>query len=495
MSQILSQVMGQQMRLEQKLTPQLIQSMDILQLNVTALEARIDEELERNIALESEEPAPSASSAAEATPDTPDTPEAQSEREEAPSLESQSFDRLERLNREYDLDYEDSWFPSRRRGAYDGERDPKMDAMANTAARPQSLAEHLLNQWVLLDLDGETRRAGEAIIYSLEEDGYLRTHLEEIAGNTRPRIPVEAIEKALPLVQRLDPVGVAARDYQECLLIQLEALPGNNRIERELITNHLHDIVRNRFPAVAKASGYTTGEISEAVKAISSTLHLHPAYLVIDRQVPRITPDVMVEYTDESSDLVVRLTRGNTPNLRISPHYAKLLKQRSNGKEVRAFVRKHMENATALIDAINYRRSRLLDVAEAIVERQREFFRVGPAGLKILRMSELAVQLECDPSTISRTVADKYMQTPRGIYPLRYFFTGGKESQNGGSTSWDSVKARVREIVAGEDRKAPLNDDQIAAVLGSEGLAISRRTVAKYRQQLAIPPARQRREY
>jgi RNA polymerase sigma-54 factor len=306
---------------------------------------------------------------------------------------------------------------------------------------------------------------------------------------------VETIEEALALVQRLDPVGIAARDYQECLLIQLEAMPGTNLIEREVITNHLHDIVRNRFPAVAKATGYTIGEISEAVKAISSTLHLHPAHLVIDRQVPRITPDVMVEYPDDGGGLVVRLTRGNSPTLRISPHYAKLLKERSNGREVRSFVRKHMENATALIDAINYRRNRLADVTEAIVERQADFFSVGPAGLKVLRMSELANELECDPSTISRTVADKYMQTPRGIYPLRYFFTGGKESQNGESTSWDSVKARVKEIVAAEDRKAPLNDDRIAAALSAEGMAISRRTVAKYRQQLSIPQARQRRQY
>jgi RNA polymerase sigma-54 factor len=492
MSQILSQVMGQHMRMEQKLTPQLIQSMDILQLNVMALEARIDEELERNIVLDSDEEAPASTPEGESPPQATPAPSNGSEQANA---EGRSFDRLERMNREYDLDFGDSWFPSRRRRSYDGERDAKMDAMANTAARPQSLAEHLMNQWVLLESDKEIRRAGEAIIYSLEEDGYLRTRLEEVSQNTRPRIPVETIEEALSLVQRLDPAGIAARDYQECLLIQLDALPGINLIERELITNHLHDIVRNRFPAVAKATGYTVNEISEAVKAISSTLHLHPAYLVVERQVPRITPDVMVEYPEDGGGLVVRLTRGNSPSLRISPHYARVLKERSNGKEVRAFVRKHMENATALIDAINYRRSRLLDVAREIIERQRDFFTMGPAGLKVLRMSELADQLECDPSTISRTVADKYMQTPRGIYALRYFFTGGKESQNGESTSWDSVKARVTEIIDGEDRKAPLNDDQIAAVLSSEGLTISRRTVAKYRQQLTIPPARQRREF
>ncbi|MCP4246090.1 MAG: RNA polymerase factor sigma-54 [bacterium] len=500
MSQILSQVLGQHMRLEQRLTPQLIQSMDILQLNVSALEQRIEEELERNVTLERVD-TPADGEGATAAPETPDAPTAP----DSPSTPDtpdgdaaaagESFDRLERMGREYDVDFGDTWMPLRRRVAGDGERDAKMDAMANTAARPESLADHLTGQWTLLDLDDEIRRAGEAIIFSLDEDGYLRTRLEEIGANKRPPIAVPVLEEALNLVQQLDPVGVAARDYQECLLIQLDALPGNNGIERELIENHLHDILRNRYPVVAKATGYSVGEISEAVRAMGSTLHLHPAYLVIERQVPRITPDVIVEYPDDGTGLTVRLTRGNLPQLRISDQYSKMLKAKGNGKDVRAFVRKHVEGASALIDAITYRRNRLLDVAQAIIERQREFFDRGAAGLKVLRMSELAEQFECDPSTISRTVADKYMQTPRGIYPLRYFFTGGMESANGQSTSWDSVKVRVKEIVEAEDRQAPLNDDQIAAILRREQTAISRRTVAKYRQQLNIPPARQRREF
>jgi len=148
-----------------------------------------------------------------------------------------------------------------------------------------------------------------------------------------------------------------------------------------------------------------------------------------------------------------------------------------------------------LIDAVTFRRSRLLEVSQAIVEKQREFFDVGPEGLTIFRMSDLAVELGCDPSTVSRTVADKYMQTPRGILPLRYFFTGGTETEDGESMGWDRVKVRVRELVEAEDRKHPLNDDRIAALLKEEGIEISRRTVAKYRQQLSIPNARQRREY
>jgi len=367
--------------------------------------------------------------------------------------------------------------------------------MANTAARPAGLDEYLLSQWRVLNLDEETRRAGEAIIYHLEEDGYLKVRLEEVADSVRPALALDVVERALARVQRLDPVGIAARDYQECLLLQLEAMPGDNRIERELIQNHLADIEKNRYPAIAKATGYSVGEIQEAVKAITSTLVLHPAYLVVERVVPRIQPDVLVDYSERNGELEVRLTDGNSPRLRVSKKYMDMLRAKENGKDVRDFVRKHVEAANALIDAIQYRRGRLLAVAEAIVERQRDFFEVGPQGLKVLRMSELAQRLNCDPSTISRTVAEKYMQTPRGIYPMRYFFTGGTETDDGQSTSWDSVKVRVSEIVEKEDPADPLNDDQIAAMLKTEGIEISRRTVAKYRQQLNIPPARQRRKY
>ncbi len=483
MSQSLSQVMGQYMRMEQRLTPQLIQSMDILQLNMMALENRVAEELERNIALESVE--------AEGQPQDKQRDTDDRDRDGA---DVDSFNRLDSFSREYDLDVVDGPYVPRRAAPAD-DRDPKMEAMANTASRPGGLDEYLLSQWRVLELDDEVARAGEAIIYHLEEDGYLKVRLEAIADSTRPPIPLAILEDALKRVQQLDPVGIAARDYQECLLLQLDAQPGDNRIERTLIENHLADIEKNRYPAIAKATGYSIGEIQEAVKAITSSLVLHPGYLVVDRQVPRINPDVVIDYSDQTGELDVRLSDGNSPRLRVSRKYIEMLKAKKNGKDVRDFVRKHVESANALIDAIRYRRGRLLAVAEAIVSRQRDFFEVGPQGLKVLRMSELAERLGCDPSTISRTVAEKYVQTPRGIYPMRYFFTGGTETEDGTTTSWDSVKVRVSDIIEKEDPSKPLNDDQIAAVLKKEGIEISRRTVAKYRQQLDIPPARQRRKF
>ncbi len=475
------------MRLEQRLTPQLIQSMSILQKPVAELEAYIADALEANAALEIAEPQA-------AQPETGEAASANG-KVQADQREDRGFARLDRFSRDNDLDGLDhAPFPMRRY-ASDGDRDAKMGAMANTEGREITLHEHLLNQWSLVDVNDEIRKAGEAIIGRLDPDGYLRVPLEEIAEGVRTSLTTDLLNKALVEVQKLEPTGVAARDTVECLLLQLNSLPGDNTIERTLIERHLDDIIHNRLPAVAKATGYVIGEINEALKAMRSTLCLNPGHLVGNRTLPPIRPDAIVEYSETGGGLTVRLTRGNTPPLRVRDDVASLAKSKENGKETRDFARKHIEEAAALIDAVNFRRQRLLEVARAIAEKQRDFFDVGPSGLKVLRMSDLAAELNCDPSTVSRTVAHKYLQTPRGIFPLRYFFTGGTETEAGETVGWDKVKTRVRELVDAEERTNPLNDDQIAAMLKKEGLEISRRTVAKYRQQLSIPAARQRRQF
>ena len=487
MSQFLSQTFGQQMRMEQRLTPQLIQSMAILQKPVADLEAHIESMLESNAALELAEPEPQKST---------DSDQADRDGQDVrKDSDADSFARFHNLARRYDLDESDRAPLRTRRATFGDERDAKMGAIANTAGREANLNEHLLAQWRMVEVDDETRRAGEAIINHLDPDGYLRVRLDETALSVRPPFSVEVGEKALREIQTLEPAGVGARDIVECLLFQLDAMPGDNQLERALVEHHLDDIAHNRLPAVAKALGCSIGEINEAINAMRTSLHLHPGHLVGDRSVPLIRPDVIVDYAETGGELTVRLARGNSPPLRVRDEVVALAKSRENGKETREFARKHVEEAVALIDAVRFRQQRLLEVARAIVEKQREFFDAGPEKLKILRMSDLAVELSCDPSTISRTVADKYMQTPRAVYPLRYFFTGGMESQDGESMGWDRVKTRVRELIEAEDRKKPLNDDQVAALLEKEGIEISRRTVAKYRQQLDIPSARQRRLY
>lgn len=493
MSQYMSQSLSLGLRQEQRLTPQLIQSMNILQLPLLALEAKVQEELERNPALEEIE----RDHPAEAEPDRspPESLDGDTAAREESKHEAEGFTRLDRLSREYDFDDGDLGFGRRRVSSTAGERDTKLDAMANTASRPQSLNEYLKQQWSFLEVNGRIRDAGELLINYIDDDGYIKTPLAEIAEDSAPPFALEELEEALGWVQSLDPAGIGARDLRECLLLQLGRLEdGNNQLECILVERHLTDIEKNRYPAISKATGYSIDDIKAAVRRLGR-LAPHPGALVVDRQVPRIAPDVIVEYAEDEDSYRVRLARGNNPRLRISDTYKQMLANRKNDKTTRDFIRKNVESAGALIDAIEYRRSRLLEVSEEVVKRQREFLEIGAAGLKVMRMSDLAEKLGCDPSTISRTVADKYVQTPRGIFPLRIFFTGGTEDESGEEKSWDSVRARVKEIIDNEDKKKPLNDDVIVARLEAEGIKVSRRTIAKYRQQLHIPPARQRREF
>jgi len=518
MSRNLSLIPSQQMRLEQRLTPQLIQSMEILQLPLPALEARIREELVSNPVLEETE------AEAPAKPETPPEPDTAAtnttnDAEREAEREAKAFETLERLSREYEFDPGDQPYAPPMRG--NGERDAKLDAMAKTPTRGISLLEHLEGQWAMIEAADDIKRAGTILINWMDADGYIRTDVErkttdangkaidgrpliikrtpeetdqlmdEIARSVSPPIPANVLEEALVLVQTLDPLGVGARDLTECLLIQLDEMPEAPPLTAELVRNHLADIGKNRLPAVAKATNQTVEQVKEALGVLSK-LHHHPGLLISSSEVPIVVPDVIVDYSDDGDGYAVRLARGNNPRLRISAHYRQVLEKSRDDKEAREFLRKHLESATALIDAIQYRRDRMLQLAKVVVERQREFLDYGPQFIKVLRMRDLAEEFSCDPSTISRTVDEKYVQTPRGIFPLRMFFTSGQEMAGGEEVSWDRLRAQVKEIIDNEDKKEPFSDDVIAAKMSAQGRPISRRTVAKYRAQLNIPNARER---
>ncbi|HKQ47440.1 MAG TPA: RNA polymerase factor sigma-54 [Phycisphaerae bacterium] len=524
MSQYLSMLPSQQMRLEQRLTPQLIQSMEILTLPLLALEAKVREELESNPVLEELEPE---------APPTDKAPREDLPASESNNAEAESFERLERMSREMEFDPGD--LPYGRGGAGGGmntDRDSKLDAMANTASRGECLRDQLLKQWSLVDTSPEIKQAGEAIIDWLDEDGYLRTEeehhptrdngdtpeatpliierspeqhaqlMEQIARSRTPPPQFTVLNEALALVQTLEPTGVAARDLSECLLIQLRAKqeanpdgPEANPLCEELVRHHLGDLARNLYPAVSKATGASIDEIKDALKTIGKLNH-HPGLLVQPSNVPRISPDILVDYAEEGDGYTLRLARGNSPRLRISHQYRQMLQDRSTDKATRDFIKGRIESASVLKDAIEYRRQRLLQIGHILLERQREFFDYGPQFLKVLRMRDLAEELGCDPSTISRTVDGKYIQSPRGLYPLRQFFAGGTTVGSGETVTWDSMKARVKEIIDGEDKTKPLTDDEIVKIYNQTAkIPVARRTVAKYRQQLGIPPHRERRVY
>lgn len=524
MSQYLSMLPSQQMRLEQRLTPQLIQSMEILQLPLMALEAKVREELESNPVLEELE---------QEVTETEKTPREDMPSTESNDAEAESFERLERMSREMEFDPGDIPFGrGGSGGGMNGDRDSKLDAMANTASRGECLRDQLLKQWALVEAEPEIKQAGEAIIDWLDEDGYLRTEeehhpqqgngdtpeatpliirrtpeqsarlMEQIAQSRTPPMETPVLEKSLSLVQTLEPTGVAARDLSECLLIQLRAKqeadpegPEANPLCELLVREHLADLAKNLYPAVVKATKATIDEIKEALKVIGKLNH-HPGLLVQPTNVPRISPDIIVDFADIGDEYTLRLARGNNPRLRISAQYRQMLQDRSTEKATRDFIKGRIESASALKDAIEYRRQRLLQIGQILLDRQREFFDYGPQFLKVLRMRDLADELGCDPSTISRTVDGKYIQTPRGLYPLRQFFAGGQTDATGEAVTWDSMKAKVKEIIDGEDKSRPLSDDEIVKIYNqSAKIPVARRTIAKYRQKLGIPSHRERRVY
>ncbi|MDX2199184.1 MAG: RNA polymerase factor sigma-54 [Phycisphaerae bacterium] len=490
MSQFLAQIPRQTLRMEQRLTPQLIQAMDILQLPLAALEARLDEELNSNPALDvaSNQADDGAGSDLRATDD----------RATATADEgAQDFDRLDQLVNEYDYlsDDFDEYRGTRSRAALSEESDSKFEAMSNAAARPMSLQDHLLDQWTLIETDSRTRAIGEQIIQDLDDHGRIETPLETLAARVTPPATVAEVEAALRLVQSLEPTGVGARTIVESLLLQLRAWPEDTSLEQLMVEEHFEDLRKNRLPAIAEALEVDIDDVKQALWNIGR-LRLNPAAEITQAPTAIVVPDVIVEYNEDEDRYDVRLARGNTRELHISEEFREALEKSRDDKKSREFLRQKLDAANALIEALRFRRDRLLEVSKAVVEAQRDFLDLGEQHLKVLRMSDLAERFGCDPSTISRTVDEKYLQTPRGILPLRKFFTGGTANASSGEElGWESVKAKVAEIVAEENKKDPLNDDQIVVELQKRGIEIKRRTVAKYREQLGIATARQRKQY
>ncbi len=487
---------SQQIRLEQqmKLSPRIIQAMEILQLPMLALQERIDVELQSNPVLELREPGQDDSEPIQREEEAPD-------RGEEPLVvredngHSEDFERLADFEAEYGPEFASMEAPPRP-PAQSGEGDRKMEAMANTAARSVSLNEYLLEQWAFVDADTRIDALGELIINNIDDDGYLRTGLEEIAAQADPPADEVEMRRTLSLVQTLEPVGVAARDVKECLLLQLqvEAAAGMDvSLETELVRNFLRDIELNRLPQIARKAGRDIEDIKDALVNLSR-LNPRPGLLVGERTVPVINPDVVVDL-DEDGNLQVTMPDGNVPALHISNSYRKMAGKRGMERDARQFLQRNIRSAEWLISAIQQRRQTVFRVATEVFKVQKDFLEHGPEALKPLPMADIAQKVDVHVATISRAVAGKYAQTPRGIFPLRMFFSGGTTTAEGEDVSWDAVKAKLKEVVETEDKSSPFNDDQLAEELKKHGIDIARRTVAKYRGLMDIPPARKRKQY
>jgi len=489
--------LGQELRQVQKqvLAPRMIQSMEILQLPILALEERIEQEMEENPVLEIQEADPDmpAEQAEYEEPDTPDSP-TDEERElviDDTTDNEADFERLLKMDQEWPDHFEEHTRPSRNRVDEEGQR--KHDAMANMVARPQTLQDYLHEQLGWFRLEPALRAMADRIIYNLDRNGYLASSLEDLIGADAGEEDLGLAKQALAIIHRLDPPGVAARDLRECLLLQLT--PGMPYYEQlqTLIASHLEDLEHNRLPVIARRTGYQIEVIQATLKELRK-LNPKPGAEFSEALVPTVTPDVFVEPVEDGG-YRVRLEDGRTPSLFISPYYRKLLQSGEANEETREFIKRKLNSAQWLIDSIQQRRNTLTRVAQAIVDHQTAFLNRGPEFIEPLKMQQIADKVGVHVTTVSRAVDDKWIQTPRGIFPLKRFFCGGTVGAHGEEVAWDTVRLKLQEIVDNEDKRHPLSDEELVKELAKHGITVARRTVTKYRKAMKIPSSRQRRDW
>ncbi len=453
------------MRMEQrlKLTPQMIQSIEILLLPQMALEERIMTEVESNPALEildTPDPEPVGGST------TTDTP----------------------VDRFHDNDVD--WFRTRRSNIPDEDAPSKMAALEAAPERAASLADHLLDQLRFVEMAPEVRTCAEEICYHLDRRGYLPESLPGLFPEER----LEAAEHAWELVRCCDPAGIAAIDLKDCLLLQLAREPGDNSFETSLIKDHLHDVLKNRLPAISQVTGHTLDRLQEAVEVIGK-LDPKPGLPFARDDTQYVVPDVTVE-RDERSEWIVSVPDGRLPKVQVSEAYHQLYDGSGIDPKEKAYLKEKLGAAKFIIDAVAQRKRTLLRIVSEIIKHQTAFLDGGVEQLRPLMRQDIADKIGMHVATVSRAVKDKYIQTPSGVLPLADFFSGGIATQDGGEAeSSKSVKLRIEKLINTEDKKNPLSDQEIADILARDGLDISRRTVTKYRIAEGVPSTRQRRTF
>ncbi len=480
-----------------QLAPKMIQSMEILQLPVMALQERVEQEMNENPVLELAEEDPVAPEEPVETdepvhPDAPTVDEKEIVVDEAHD-NADDFERLFDLSREVPDFFDEG--PSKSVNRIEEEAQRKHDALANIAIRSPSLNEHLLQQLGELDVDEEIAELARRIISMLdaEDGGYFKGSLLDLLPPSATAEDQEKAEEALRIVQSLDPPGIAARDLRECLLLQLSPEMPYYEEVKTLIENHLEDLRDNRLPQIQKKTGFSIQRIQEAWNQLKK-LNPKPGALFAESHVAPVTPDVILEQ-DEDGNYRVVVEDQRLPRLYISPYYWKRLQNGTATPEEKEYLRKKITSAQWLIDAIEQRKNTLTRVAQAIVDHQREFLEKGPEFIKPLKMQQIADQVGVHVTTISRAVDDKWIQTPRGIFPLRRFFVGGTRTEQGEDVAWDRIRIKLQELIDKEDKRRPYSDDELVKELGKQGIKVARRTITKYRQKMGIPSSRQRRDW
>jgi len=356
-----------------------------------------------------------------------------------------------------------------------------------TAARPPSLRDYLLEQFALRSKDFLESKIGEFLIGNIDQNGYLRIGTKEAAEVLG--VDEKKVEEVLKVIQGLDPPGIGARDLKECLLLQAEVLelaPFQREIFQQIIEKHLDDLGRGRFNKIAKALNIKEENVREIELSIKK-LNPYPGQIYSSEEVRNVVPEIVVRRNNGKFEVMV--DSGRIPKLTLNRQYLDMLRQKENS--AKEYIRNKVESAKLFIKSIEQRQLMIKKISEAIVQIQSDFFEKGVNYLKPLTMEEMARIQEVHPSTISRAIANKYIQSPRGIFPLKFFFS--LPAKKGNQISSRSIKERIATLIEKEDKGNPLSDEQIANLLKKEGIELSRRTVAKYRQAIGIPSTFKRR--
>ena len=466
------------LRLAQKqiLTPGLVQMVTVLALNKLELRQMINQEMVENPILEE------LAEEAQTLENPSDEAFVQNETEKAAEdqAESDPFDGMD-IKAFFD-DYLETTERPREREEIEK---PSFETFLSS---PTSLADHLEWQLGLTPCEEKVREAGHSIIGNLDEDGYLSATFEEIAcsGNH----PLADVEQALKLLQEFDPPGVASRDLRECLLLQLRTIAPDSTLAQQIVANHLKQLQNKQYKEIARALNRSVPAVMMAIDIIRR-LDPRPGQRYNKTNPRLIEPDVFI--VKSGDDYQILMNEDDLPQLRLSPVYRKLLDRAVSTREVRNYVKERFTSAVQLLKNIEQRKHTIIRVCESIIRRQRDFLDFGIDALKPMMIKEVAEEVGVHPSTVSRAVANKYSHTPQGVFELRYFFSEAVSGPQGGHTSLLTLKRRVKKMIEEEDANHPLTDEQIAKRLAGEGILVTRRTVAKYREDMKIPSTHQRR--
>lgn len=471
----MNQKLGLQARLSQRLvlTPSLQQAIKLLPLTTLELADALEQEVMENPLLEEAPPADASG------PDEPVAEEAATTEEKHDAIDEIDVDK-------FFEDYIEDSYESRPMPSSDV---PEAPPIENTLVEAPDLYDHLLWQLRMTTTDELTQEIGVAIIENLDEDGLLRASIEEIA-NLGPYAHAD-VETALRVVQALDPPGIAGRDLQECLRLQLKRLGLEGSVTDIIIRDHLKQLQSHQYGEIARALSLSADVVSQHLEVIRD-LDPKPGAKLSPSRSTYVVPDVYI--VKEGDDYKTVLNDDSLPRLRISPTYKRMLDNKEPGSEAtREYVKDKLRSALWLLKSVDQRQRTIFKVSESIVRHQKAFLDHGLEHLRPLVLRDVANDIGMHESTVSRVVANKYMHTPRGVYELRFFFHSGIASSVGDSVSSVTIKDKIRKMIDAEDALHPLSDSRIAELLNQEGLKLARRTVAKYREEIRIPPSNLRR--